>query len=178
MELKASKTEKNLLAAFAGESMARNRYNLYAKKAREEGFEYVAKILNLTADNEFAHAEEIFKLLKSMGNTAENLNNAVYVENEEWSHIYKESAMVAKEEGFAEIANFFEQLQKVEKEHEQRFAALQKQVEAGTMFKDLPTTTWICQNCGHEHQGAEPPEKCPLCKYPKAYFARKTSGDQ
>ena len=178
MELKSSKTEKNLLAAFAGESMARNRYNFYAKKAKEEGFEYVSKVFDLTAANEQAHAEEIFKLLNGIETTAVNLKNAAYGEHEEWSQIYKESAEVAKQEGFTQIANFFEQLQKVEKEHEQRFATLQNQVETGTMFKDLPTTVWICQNCGHEHTGAQPPEQCPLCKYPKAYFARKEAGGQ
>lgn len=173
MNLLGSKTEKNLLAAFAGESMARNRYTFYASQAKKEGYEKVAQVFELTADNERAHAKQIFKYLLGINDTAENLKNAAFGEHEEWSEIYKTASQVAYEEKFNPIGDFFKMLAEIEHDHEERFAALQKQVEDGTMFKDVPETQWICKNCGHVHTGATPPESCPVCMHPKAFFERK-----
>lgn len=173
MDLLGSKTEKNLLAAFAGESMARNRYTFYGSQAKKDGYEKVAQVFELTADNERAHAKQIFKYLSGISDTAENLKNAAMGEHEEWSEIYKTASQVAHEEGFKEIGDFFNGLAKIERDHEERFVALQKQVEDGTMFKDAPETQWVCKNCGHVHTGATPPESCPVCKHPQAFFERK-----
>jgi len=170
MELKGSKTEQNLWAAFAGESQARNKYTYFASVAKKEGYEQIAALFQETADNEKEHAKLIFKFLNGIGNTAENLKHAAEGENYEWSSMYKEFEKTAREEGFTEIASFFANVAKVEKEHEERYLALLKNVEESKVFKKEETMKWRCRNCGHIHTGKEAPEICPTCKHPKAYF--------
>lgn len=170
MDLKGSKTEKNLWEAFSGESQARNKYTYFASAAKKEGYEQIAGIFQETADNEKEHAKMAFKFLSGIGNTAENLKSAAEGENYEWSSMYKEFEKVAKEEGFHEIAVFFNNVAKVEKEHEERYLNLLKNIEDNKIFKRNEQTTWRCRNCGHIHTGAEAPEICPTCKHPKAYF--------
>jgi rubrerythrin len=170
MDLKGSKTEKNLWEAFAGESQARNKYTYFASAAKKEGYEQISGIFQETADNEKEHAKLIFKFLHGIGNTAENLKHAAEGENYEWSSMYKEFEKTAREEGFKDIAEFFGNVAAVEKEHEERYLALLKNLEEGKAFKREEQTTWRCRNCGHIHTGAEAPEVCPTCKHPKAYF--------
>lgn len=174
MELKGSKTEQNLLAGFAGESMAKNRYEFYASQADKEGYEQIADIFRETAWNERSHAKNMLQYCEGIGDTLKNLKAAAYGEHEEWSVIYKESAEVAREEGFEQIAKFFDYVSSVEKEHEERFNRLAQRVESQTVFKeDSETQVWICRNCGYIHVGKEAPKGCPLCKHPQAYFERK-----
>ena len=172
MELKGSKTEENLLKAFAGESGARNKYTYYASKAKKEGFEQIAAIFEETANNEKEHAKLWFKYLHGgdVPTTEENLLDAAEGENYEWTDMYAEFAKVAKEEGFDEIAYKFEGVAKIEKEHEERYRALLENVKNEKVFNKESEEMWICRNCGHIHFGKTAPEVCPVCNHPKAYF--------
>ncbi|MDD6188798.1 MAG: rubrerythrin family protein [Clostridiales bacterium] len=169
-ELKGSRTEANLLAAFAGESQARNKYTYFASQAKKEGYEQIAAIFTETADNEKEHAKMWFKQLGLLGNTAENLKSAAEGENFEWTEMYKEFAEVAREEGFDHIAALFESVAAIEKHHEERYLALLENVEEKKVFARDAEMIWICRNCGHIHVGSEAPEVCPTCAHPKAYF--------
>ena len=183
MEFKGSQTEKNILAAFAGESQARNRYTYFASAGRKEGYEQIAAIFLETADNEKEHAKLFFSLLKggeteiiaaypagTIGNTAANLKAAADGENLEWTTLYQNSANIAKKEGFSEAYETFSQIAKVEKFHETRYLDLLKVVKEGKVFKkDIPVK-WHCRNCGYVFEGKEVPEKCPVCKHPRAHF--------
>ena len=175
MELKGSKTEQNLLTAFAGESQARNKYTYYASKAKKEGYEQIAAIFQETADNEKEHAELWFKYLHDgkVPTTEANLLDAAEGENYEWTDMYKEMAKVAREEGFTEIAAKFELVGRIEKEHEERYRALLEKVKAEKVFVSEDVVIWKCRNCGHIHVGKEAPEVCPTCKHPKSYFERQ-----
>lgn len=168
--LKGSKTEANLLFAFAGESQARNKYNFFASQAKKDGYEQISAIFAETADNEKEHAKIWFKLLGGIGDTAQNLKAAAAGENEEWTQMYKDFAEVAKQEGFDDIAALFEGVGKIEKHHEERYLALLDNLEQGKVFKRDAGTVWICRNCGHIHYGSEAPDTCPVCDHPKAYF--------
>jgi len=172
MELKGSKTEANLMAAFAGESQARNKYTYYASKAKKEGYEQIAKLFTETADNEKEHAKIWFKLLhdNAIPSTAENLKDAAAGENYEWTEMYAEFAKVAAEEGFTKIAYLFEAVGKIEKHHEERYLALLANVDNDTVFAKEEDVIWQCANCGHLHIGKNAPEVCPVCAHPKAYF--------
>ena len=172
MELKGSKTEKNLQAAFAGESQARNKYTYFASKAKKEGYEQIAAIFLETAENEKEHAKMWFKYLEGgdIKSTEENLEAAAAGENFEWTDMYKEFAKVAKEEGFDKIAYQFEAVGKIEKEHEERYLRLLEKVKGGKIFISEDVVVWKCRNCGHIHVGKEAPEICPVCAHPKAYF--------
>lgn len=172
MELKGSKTEQNLMAAFAGESQARNKYTYYASKAKKEGYEQIAAIFEETAGNEKEHAKMWFKLLHddAIPSTIENLEDAANGENYEWTEMYAEFARIAREEGFDHIAYLFEGVGKIEKEHEERYKALLENVKAGKVFKKEEKIMWVCRNCGHVHFGEQAPEVCPICAHPKAYF--------
>lgn len=175
MELKGSKTEQNLMTAFAGESQARNKYTYFASKAKKEGYEQIAAIFQETADNEKEHAKMWFKLLNGgeIGNTAENLKAAAEGENYEWTDMYAEFAKVAKEEGFSHIAYLFEEVAKIEKEHEERYLKLLDNVKDGKVFEAGEVKIWKCRNCGHIVIGTKAPEICPVCTHPKAYFEIK-----
>lgn len=175
MELKGSKTEQNLLTAFAGESQARNKYTYYASKAKKEGYEQIAAIFLETADNEKEHAELWFKYLHDgkVPTTEVNLLDAAEGENFEWTDMYKHMAEVAREEGFKEIAAKFELVGKIEKEHEERYRALLEKVKAEKVFVSEDVVIWKCRNCGHIHVGREAPEICPTCAHPKSYFERQ-----
>ncbi len=170
MNLKGTKTEKNLMDAFAGESQARNKYTYYASKAKKEGFEQIAALFLETADNEKEHAKIWFKLFHGIGNTAENLKDAANGENYEWTDMYARMAKEAKEEGFEDIARLFEGVAAIEKEHEERYQALLKNIEDETVFKKNTKAVWICRNCGHIVDFPEAPAKCPVCDHPQAYF--------
>ena len=172
MELKGSKTEQNLMTAFAGESQARNKYTYYAGKAKKEGYEQIAAIFTETADNEKEHAKIWFKLLHdgNVPSTEENLMDAANGENYEWTDMYKEFSETAKEEGFNHIAFLFEEVGKIEKHHEERYKALLEGIKSETTFKKETPKMWICRNCGHIHFGEKAPEVCPVCAHPKAYF--------
>ena len=171
MNLKGTKTEKNLLEAFAGESQARNKYTYYASKAKKEGFEQIAAFFLETADNEKEHAKIWFKLLHDgIGSTIENLKDAAAGENCEWTDMYARMAKEAKEEGFDDIAKLFEGVAKIEKEHEERYLALLKNIEDGAVFKKTQKEVWICRNCGHIVDSIEAPTKGPVCDHPQAYF--------
>ena len=170
MDLKNSRTWKNLEAAFAGESQARNKYTYYASVAKKEGYEQIAAIFQETADNEKEHAKMAFKFMDGIGDTKANLKDAAAGENYEWSIMYKEFAEVAREEGFDEIADFFERVAKVELEHEKRYLALLKNLEEGKVFKKDEPVKWHCRNCGHIEEGTEAPELCPVCRHPQAFF--------
>ncbi len=171
MELKGSKTEANLWAAFAGESQARNKYTYFASKAKKEGFVQIANLFEETAGNEKEHAKIWFKLATGgIGSTLENLKIAAEGENEEWTDMYPEFAKVAKEEGFTKIAYLFEAVAKIEKEHEERYRALLANVEGETVFTKEGEVVWQCANCGHIHVGKEAPSMCPVCDHPQAYF--------
>ena len=175
MELKGSKTEQNLMTAFAGESQAGNKYTYFASKAKKEGYEQIAAIFQETADNEKEHAKMWFKLLNGgdIGTTAENLKAAADGENYEWTDMYAEFAKTAKEEGFARIAYLFEEVAKIEKEHEQRYLKLLENVKDGKVFEAGEVKIWKCRNCGHIVVGTSAPEVCPVCNHPKAYFEIK-----
>ena len=175
MELKGSKTEKNLMEAFAGESQARNKYTYFASKAKKEGYEQIAALFLETAENEKEHAKIWFKLLNGgdIGDTAANLQAAADGENYEWTDMYAEFAKTAKEEGFNHIAYLFEEVGKIEKEHEERYLKLLENVEGGLVFSREGDTIWKCRNCGHIVIGKKAPEVCPVCTHPKAYFEIK-----
>lgn len=172
MELKGSKTEKNLQTAFAGESQARNKYTYYASKAKKEGFVQIAKIFEETANNEKEHAKLWFKFLHdgNVPETAANLLDAAQGENYEWTDMYAGFAKTAKEEGFEKLAYLFEAVAKIEKTHEERYRKLLKNVETQEVFKKAGIVVWECSNCGHLHIGETAPEICPVCAHPKAYF--------
>ncbi len=182
-KLKGTKTEKNLLASFAGESQARNRYTYFASVAKKAGYEQIAAIFLETADNEKEHAKRFFKLLEGgeveitpsypagvIGNTAENLAAAAEGENLEWTKLYKEAAKIAREEGFEKIAVQFEEIAEVEEEHEKRYRKLLKNVKEGKVFKKEKTVKWKCRNCGYVHEGSEAPDVCPACAHPQSYY--------
>ena len=175
MELKGSKTEKNLMDAFAGESQARNKYTYFASKARKDGYEQIAEIFEETADNEKEHAKLWFKLLNnnSIPSTVENLKSAAEGENFEWTDMYDRMAKEAREEGFDRTAFLFESVGKIEKEHEARYKKLLENVENGLVFSKEEDKIWICRNCGHIVIGKNAPEVCPVCSHPKAFFEIK-----
>jgi len=176
MELKGSKTEVNLMAAFAGESQARNKYTYFASKAKKEGYEQIAAIFEETANNEKEHAKMWFKLLNGgeISSTAENLLSAAEGENYEWTDMYAEFAKTAKEEGFDHIAYLFEEVGKIEKEHEERYRKLLSNVEDKLVFSKDGEAIWICRNCGHIHVGKDAPKVCPVCAHPQSYFELRT----
>jgi rubrerythrin len=181
--VKGTKTEKNLLTAFAGESQARNRYNYFASKAKKQGYEQISAIFAETADNEKEHAKRLFKFLEGgeaevaasfpagvIGETKDNLKDAAAGENHEHTSMYPEFAKVATEEGFGEIADVFMSIANAEKQHEKRYLGLMANIENGTVFKRDKPVKWRCRNCGYIHEGTEPPDECPACAHPKAYF--------
>ncbi len=165
-----TKTEQNLLAAFAGESQARNKYTYFASKAKKEGFEQIAAIFLQTADNEKEHAKIWFKELDGIGDTVDNLKAAAEGENFEWTDMYEEFAKVAEEEGFKALAAKFRMVGAIEKRHEERYRALLKNIEMDEVFKKSSVKVWECRNCGHVVVGEKAPEVCPVCAHPKAYF--------
>ena len=170
--LKGTKTEKNLMEAFAGESQARNKYTYFASKAKKEGQEQIAAIFEETAGNEREHAKLWFKLLcgGEIPSTAENLKAAAAGEHEEWTEMYRRIAVDAREEGFAEIAALFEGVLKIEKEHEERYLKLKKNLDDGTVFAKKEKSVWICRNCGCVVDSVAAPAKCPVCSHPQGYF--------
>lgn len=183
MKIKGSRTEKNLLASFAGESQARNRYTFFASAAKKEGFEQIAAIFLETADNEKEHAKRFFNFLEGgtaeftamfpagkIGATAENLKAAAEGENEEWTKLYPGFAKIADEEGFPDVAGAFRSIAQVEVEHEKRYLSLLENVRKGKVFKKDSPTVWKCRNCGYHHSGSEAPDICPACLHPKSYF--------
>ncbi|NLY73967.1 MAG: rubrerythrin family protein [Firmicutes bacterium] len=183
VSLKGTRTEKNILTAFAGESQARNRYTYYAGQARKDGFVQIAEIFEETANQEKEHAKRLFKMLEGgqveiqasfpagvIATTTENLAEAAEGENYEWTAMYPEFAKVAREEGFDEIAAVFEAIAVAEKQHEKRFKALKSNIETGKVFKRDQVVTWRCRNCGYLHEGTEAPEICPACAHPQAHF--------
>jgi rubrerythrin len=183
MDWKGSQTEKNVLAAFAGESQARNRYTFFASQARKEGYEQIAAIFLETADNEKEHAKLFFNLLNGgeaeivasyptgiVGDTAANLQAAAAGENLEWTSLYQNFADVAKKEGFTQAHQTFSQVAKVEKHHEARYLSLMKNVKEGKVFKKNSSVKWHCRNCGYVFDGKDVPDKCPVCQHPRAYF--------
>ena len=175
MELKGTKTEKNLMEAFAGESMARNKYTYYASKARKDGYEQIANLFEETANNEKEHAKIWFKLLHggSIPDTAENLEDAANGENYEWTDMYAGFAKEAREEGFDEIADLFLMVAAIEKEHEERYRTLLLNVKNEMVFSKDGDAIWQCSNCGHIVIGQKAPDVCPVCKHPQAYFQMK-----
>lgn len=170
MELKGSRTEKNLLAAFAGESQARNKYTYFASVAKKEGYEQIAGIFLETAENEKEHAKMWAKFLGLIGDTPGNLEEAAKGENYEWTTMYKEFANTAREEGFDEIAGYFEKVAEAEAAHEARYLKLLERLKDGSVFKRPVPIKWRCRNCGYVYEGVEPPEKCPACAHPKAFY--------
>ena len=165
-----TQTEKNLEAAFAGESQARNKYTYFASKAKKEGFEQIAALFLKTADNEKEHAKLWFKELNGIGDTKENLAAAADGENYEWTDMYEEFAKTADEEGVHDLAEKFRGVAAIEKEHEERYRALLKNIEMQEVFKKSEVKVWECRNCGHIVVGTEAPEVCPVCNHPQAYF--------
>lgn len=170
---KGTKTEQNLLAAFAGESQARNKYTYFASVAKKEGYEQISELFQKTADNEKEHAKIWFKELEGIGNTAQNLEEAANGENYEWTDMYEGFAKTAEEEGFKELAYKFRAVAAIEKEHEERYRALLKNVETNQVFEKSEVKVWECRNCGHIVVGTKAPEICPVCAHPKAYFEVK-----
>ena len=172
MDLKGTKTESNLLAAFAGESQARNKYTYYASKAKKEGYEQIAAIFEETANNEKEHAKMWFKHMHDgvVPDTMTNLLDAAAGENGEWTEMYKRMAEEARAEGYTQIAAQFEGVAKIEKSHEERYRALAKNMEDNKVFTKDNEEVWICRNCGHVHVGKKAPELCPVCAHPQAYF--------
>jgi rubrerythrin len=169
-ELKGTRTEKNLKEAFAGESMARNKYTFFASVAKRAGYEQIAAIFAETADNEKEHAKLWAKYLGLIGDTAANLKAAAEGENYEWTEMYKKFEEEAREEGFDEIADFFREVGEVEEEHEKRYQALLKNLEEGKIFKRDEVVKWHCRNCGYIHTGKEAPKVCPACAHPQAFY--------
>ena len=165
-----TQTEKNLEAAFAGESQARNKYTYFASVAKKQGFEQIANLFLKTADNEKEHAKMWFKELNGIGDTAENLLAAAEGENYEWTDMYEDFAKTAEEEGFTELANKFRLVAAIEKHHEERYRALLHNVETAEVFKRSEIKVWECRNCGHIVVGKEAPEVCPVCNHPQSYF--------
>lgn len=174
-ELKGTKTEKNLMEAFAGESQARNKYSYFASKAKKDGFEQIAEIFSKTADNEKEHAKLWFKYLEggAIKSTRENLKAAAEGENYEWTDMYARMAQEAEEEGFLEIAEKFRGVAAVEKEHEERYRRLLANIEQALVFSRDGDAIWVCRNCGHVVVGKQAPEICPVCNHPQAYFELK-----
>ena len=174
-DLKGTKTEKNLMDAFTGESMARNKYTYYASKAKKEGYEQIAAIFQETADNEKEHAKIWFKLLHDgdVPTTTQNLSDAAAGENYEWTDMYDRMAKEAREEGFDRIAYLFEAVGKIEKEHEERYKKLLENIEGGLVFSKDGDAIWKCRNCGHIVIGKQAPEVCPVCNHPKSFFEVK-----
>lgn len=170
MELKGSKTEQNLRAAFSGESEARNKYTYFASVAKKEGFQQISAIFEETANNEKEHAKMWFKELKGIGTTAENLEAAAAGENYEWTDMYATFADEAEEEGFTEIARKFRMVAAIEKTHEERYRKLLNNVEMQQVFEKAEETMWVCRNCGHLVMGKKAPEVCPVCAHPQSYF--------
>ena len=170
MELKGSRTEQNLMAAFAGESQARNKYTYFASVAKKEGYEQIAAIFQHTADNEKEHAKMWFKALSGIGNTADNLKAAADGESYEWTDMYAEFAKVAEEEGFTELAEKFRKVGEIEKAHEERYRALLNNIEMQKVFEKSEETMWECRNCGHIVIGKKAPDVCPVCAHPQSYF--------
>lgn len=181
--IKGTKTEKNLLASFAGESQARNRYTFFASAAKKEGFEQISRFFLETAENEKEHAKVFFKYLEGgeveitasypagiIGDTKSNLEAAAAGENMEWTVLYAEAAKIASEEGFPDVAHSFEQIAKVEKFHESRYRKLAANIAKGEVFKKKASIKWHCINCGYVHEGDEAPKECPACKHPQAYY--------
>ena len=168
--LKGSKTEQNLMAAFAGESQARNKYDYYASKAKKDGYEQIAAIFQETANNEKEHAKLWFKLFHGINSTLDNLLDAAAGENYEWTEMYEEFAKIADEEGFHDIAARFRGVAAIEKHHEERYRKLATAVKNGEVFVKLDENVWVCRNCGHLHVGKSAPELCPVCAHPQAYF--------
>jgi rubrerythrin len=181
--IKGTKTEKNLLASFAGEAQARNRYTFFASAAKKEGYEQISRFFLETAENEKEHAKVFFKYLEGgeveitasypagvISDTKSNLEAAAAGENMEWTVLYSDAALVAKEEGFPEVAHSFEQIAKVEKFHESRYRKLAANIAKGEVFKKKVVTKWHCINCGYVYEGDEAPKECPACKHPKAYY--------
>ena len=175
MQLKGSKTESNLMAAFAGESQARNKYTYYASKAKKEGYEQIAAIFEETANNEKEHAKLWFKLLHDgdVPDTITNLKDAASGENYEWTDMYDNFAKVAREEGFDNIARLFEGVGKIEKAHEERYLKLVGNIEDNLVFQKGEETVWICRNCGHIYVGNEAPKVCPICAHPQSFMEVK-----
>ena len=172
-ELKGTKTEKNLMEAFAGESQARNKYTYFASVAKKEGYVQISKIFEETAANEKEHAKIWFKLLNGIGDTPKNLEEAANGENYEWTDMYATFAKEAREEGFEKIAALFEGVAKIEKEHEERYRKLLSNIKGDLVFSSQGDTIWQCSNCGHIVVGKKAPEECPVCAHPKSYFERK-----
>ncbi len=183
MAIKGTKTEQNLLAAFAGESQARNRYTFYASVAKKEGYEQISAVFLETADNEKEHAKRFFRLLEGgmaqfsasfpagmIGTTIQNLKAAAEGEHEEWTRLYPSFADTAEQEGFLDAATAFRYIAKVEVEHEMRYRKLLQNLERGTAFKKGEKRTWVCRNCGYHHEGEEAPDQCPACLHPKSFF--------
>jgi len=181
--IKGTKTEKNLLAAFAGESQARNRYTFFASAAKKEGYEQISRFFLETAENEKEHAKVFFKYLEGgeveivaaypagvIGNTRQNLQEAADGEKMEWSNLYADFAKTAREEGFEEVARSFDQIAKVEMFHEQRYRKLAKNIDDKEVFKKKTKTKWHCINCGYVHEGEEAPKECPACRHPQSYY--------
>lgn len=174
-DLKGSKTEANLMAAFAGESQARNKYTYYASKAKKEGLVQIAEYFEETANNEKEHAKMWFKLLHGgIKSTEINLQDAADGENYEWTDMYAGFAKTAREEGFDHIADLFEGVAKIEKDHEERYLKLLENLKTGKVFERSEQQAWICSNCGHVHTGNSAPDVCPVCAHPKAYFKIRT----
>lgn len=169
-----TKTEKNLEAAFAGESQARNKYTYFASVAKKEGYEQIAELFSKTADNEKEHAKLWFKELNGIGSTADNLKHAAEGENYEWTDMYEEFAKTAEEEGFAELAMKFRLVAAIEKRHEERYRELLNNVETAAVFEKSEVKVWECRNCGHIVIGVKAPEVCPTCAHPKSYFEIKS----
>lgn len=172
-DLTGTKTLENLKTAFAGESMARVKYGYYASQAKKEGFEQISAFFSETSDNEKEHAKLWFKLMHGVGSTAENLEDAANGENYEWTDMYANMAKTAREEGFPEIAAQMEGVAKVEKEHEERYRKLKKNIEDGKVFAKDEEVEWVCANCGYTYKGTKAYEKCPVCQHPQAYFELK-----
>lgn len=170
MELKGSRTEENLKAAFAGESEARNKYTYFASVAKKEGYEQIAAIFLETADNEKEHAKREFDFFEGAGDTAANLKAAAAGEHHEWTEMYPEFESVAREEGFTAIALFFREVAEVEEEHEKRYLALLKNLQENRVFEREETVKWKCRNCGYVHEGPKAPKVCPACAHPQAHF--------
>ena len=177
MELKGSKTESNLLAAFSGESQARNKYTYFASQAKKEGFNQIAAVFEETANNEKEHAKLWFKQLNggAVPQTTENLLAAAAGEHAEWTEMYAEFAKTAKEEGFTQIAFLFEAVAKIEKDHEERYRKLLGNINNNAVFEKETEENWSCQNCGYLHRGKKAPALCPVCKHPQAYFEVKAT---
>ena len=170
MNLKGTKTEKNLMTAFAGESQARNKYTYFAGVAKKEGYEQISAIFAKTAENEKEHAKLWFKALGELGNTIENLKQAADGENYEWTDMYVTFAKEAEEEGFPELAAQFRGVAAIEKAHEERYRALLKNIEMQAVFEKAGETMWECRNCGHLVIGKKAPDVCPICNHPQSYF--------